>query len=75
MIKSIRCGICEWETQTTEPDGCWRTWSDGFCSFEAAMQSLQSDRAEGKRWNPHMADDAVKWRVARRIVWVRYYTP
>ena len=68
-------GWYEWETQTTEPDGCWRKWSDGFSSLETAMESLLADRAAGKRWNQYMADDAVKWRVERRIVWPRYYEP
>ena len=68
-------GWYEWETQTTEPDGCWRTWSSGFASLESAMESLLADRAAGKRWNKYMPDDAVKWRVERRIVWTRYYEP
>lgn len=68
-------GRYEWETQTTEPDGCWRTWTDGFPSYDAAMQSLIEDRAAGKRWNQHMPYDRVKWRVERRIVWTRYYAP
>lgn len=29
-------GWYEWETQTTEPDGCWRTWCTGFPSLDAA---------------------------------------
>lgn len=68
-------GRYEWETQTTEPDGCWRTWTDGFSSLQDAMESLLADRAAGKRWNPHMPTESVKWRVERRIVWTRYYEP
>ena len=68
-------GWHEWEVQTAEPDGCWRTWSDGFPSLEDAMKSLLADRAAGKRWNQYMTDDMVKWRVERRIVWTRYYEP
>ena len=68
-------GAYEWETQTTEPDGCCRTWSAGFRSLDDAMKSLENHKASGKRWNLHMPDDAVKWRVERRIVWTRYYEP
>jgi hypothetical protein len=68
-------GWYEWETQTTEPDGCWRTWSAGFASLDDAMASLLADRAKGQRWNPHMPDEDVKWRVECRIVWTRYYEP
>jgi hypothetical protein len=66
-------GFYEWETQTTEPDGTWRTWSNGFMSLESAMDSLLADRDAGQRWNQYMPDESVKWRVERRIVWTRYY--
>ena len=81
MAVAVHClvrllgGRCEWETQTTEPDGCWRTWSAGFRSIDDAMKSLNEDIASGKRWSLHMPDDAVKWRVERRIVWTQYYEP
>lgn len=44
-------GRFEWETQTTEPDGCWRTWTSGLASFDDAIKTVHRDIAAGKRWN------------------------
>lgn len=68
-------GRYEWETQTTDPSGCWRTWSTGFSSLEDAMSQLEQDRACGKRWTRFMTEDKVKWRVEQRVVWFRWFYP
>lgn len=62
----------EWETHTTDEEGCWRMWSNGFTSFEDAQESMRQDIAREKRWNTHMLDTRVKWRIACRMVWTSY---
>ena len=66
-------GRYEWEVQTTEPDGCWRLWSDGFASLADAMEHANECVENRDRWNQYMEDKDVKWRVERRIIWSKYY--
>ena len=65
----------EWETQNTGPDGCWHKWTSGMPSKEAAFEVMHADIARGATRNRHMHPSEVKWRVERRIVLTRYYSP
>ena len=66
-IVGLLGGYVEWEVQTTEPDGCYRTWSSGMLMTDTFME-MGRCAAAGERYNRFMSDHHVKWRVQRTIV-------
>ena len=64
----------EWEVQTTEPDGSWRTWTDGL-TRQAAIDEMRDCIARGLKWNKHMRRNQVKWRIECREVETSYIYP
>lgn len=64
----------EYELQTTEPDGCWRTWTDGL-TRQAAIDEMRHCISRGLKWNKYMRRDQVKWRIEKREVQTSYIYP
>ena len=73
LIWRLLCAHVEYSVDTTDPAGDWRLWSDGFPSRESADEHMRECIRLRKSWASTMKPEAVKWRVARKLVFTKYY--
>lgn len=76
LITLLRREIClsvVYEVDTTDAAGDWRLWSDGFTTRERAEDHMRDCMRKRQQWSGAMKPEAVRWRVARKIVLTKYF--
>ncbi len=58
----------EYQVETTAPDGFFRVWQDGFSTLEKALEFMEGEKKSGRKWERHMPNERVEWRVAEHVV-------
>ena len=63
----------EYEVHTTDTAGDWQLWSDGFHSRESADDYMRECIRLRKSWVGPIKLTPVRWRVARKVVFTKYF--
>ena len=73
FIRRLLCAHIEYEVHTTDMAGDWRPWSDGFATRETADEHMRECIQLGKSWVGPVKLQPARWRVARKVVFTKYF--